>query len=454
MEKPSSGRLTEKILRDFTSDRRSKDKLIAIENIARLHHEVMRFNRDHSLSTVDESTNSMLEDIEYFEGKCLEFFKILDGIPSIPSIAPYFDDIWSGYQRCAKRMYGHLKMKVDTFEGQVNTFKCDLKSFVIQIDGIKSNSDTKLETNETLEIVDSPSSMDNIEQADRSLDAELENKELREELSKVESESSKLAQEKYEMIEKMCEMRNTIQNMESNQASLTPRPTASLDDLIDIFGDESISDNANEMIQTLHAQGKDAEKFLELHLQQLDVDLPPELDDFRSVWKSIVEAECDKEALTAALARRVGSTSQKFRFLEKKYILLQQENNEMKGQLSSFLEMEEKRALAKQRHEEAMHSERKSSIQRYLDMLADKGEDAWKDQLIGMGTGSDVPKLFRFVGKIRNKHMSKRDTEKLVREVWKDRSTTSSFKSMNLVDFLGNHLQKKVGIAAAVLEVR
>jgi hypothetical protein len=32
-----------------------------------------------------------------------------------------------------------------------------------------------------------------------------------------------------------------------------------------------------------------------------------------------------------------------------------------------------------------------------------------------------VPRLFKHSGKIRNKQMSKRETEKLVKEVWKER---------------------------------
>lgn len=32
-----------------------------------------------------------------------------------------------------------------------------------------------------------------------------------------------------------------------------------------------------------------------------------------------------------------------------------------------------------------------------------------------------MPKLFRHSGKIRNRHLSKRETEKLVKEVWKER---------------------------------
>lgn len=38
-----------------------------------------------------------------------------------------------------------------------------------------------------------------------------------------------------------------------------------------------------------------------------------------------------------------------------------------------------------------------------------------------MGQGPEIPKLFRLGGKVRNKHIAKRDTEKLVKEIWKER---------------------------------
>ena len=55
---------------------------------------------------------------------------------------------------------------------------------------------------------------------------------------------------------------------------------------------------------------------------------------------------------------------------------------------------------------------------------------------------------------MRNRHMSKRETEKLVKEVWKEKmSDASGGKDMELVDFLYTFLQKKVGIQSAVIEV-
>ena len=56
---------------------------------------------------------------------------------------------------------------------------------------------------------------------------------------------------------------------------------------------------------------------------------------------------------------------------------------------------------------------------------------------------------------MRNRHMSKRETEKLVKEVWREKmNDTTGGKETELVDFLYTFLQKKVGIQSAVVEVR
>jgi len=56
---------------------------------------------------------------------------------------------------------------------------------------------------------------------------------------------------------------------------------------------------------------------------------------------------------------------------------------------------------------------------------------------------------------IRNKHLSKRDTEKSIKEIWKARlEDQKGGQTSELSDFIYQHWQKKVGIAAAVVEVR
>lgn len=56
---------------------------------------------------------------------------------------------------------------------------------------------------------------------------------------------------------------------------------------------------------------------------------------------------------------------------------------------------------------------------------------------------------------VRNKQISKRETEKLVKEVWREKSEEmKSGRSTDLADFVFAHLQKRVGIVSAVVEVR
>ena len=56
---------------------------------------------------------------------------------------------------------------------------------------------------------------------------------------------------------------------------------------------------------------------------------------------------------------------------------------------------------------------------------------------------------------IRNKQVTKHFTEKTIKEIWKGRMAEhKSGKATDLCDFVCNHLQKKVGIMSAVIEVR
>ena len=50
--------------------------------------------------------------------------------------------------------------------------------------------------------------------------------------------------------------------------------------------------------------------------------------------------------------------------------------------------------------------------------------------------------------------MSKRETEKMVKEIWKDKlHEMRAGKHTDLVEFVFQHLHKKVGIVTAVVEV-
>eukprot|EP00854_Cymbomonas_tetramitiformis_P010900 gene10900-12897_t len=52
----------------------------------------------------------------------------------------------------------------------------------------------------------------------------------------------------------------------------------------------------------------------------------------------------------------------------------------------------------------------------------------WKDTFSGLGNGNDVPKFLRTTSKVRNRMMAKRDTEKLVKEIWQEKNKADAGK--------------------------
>lgn len=63
---------------------------------------------------------------------------------------------------------------------------------------------------------------------------------------------------------------------------------------------------------------------------------------------------------------------------------------------------ETRREENKKKREVEAVEEKAGPLEAYLEMLAAAtGEDAWKDGLLGMGSGPDIPKLFRLSGKVR-----------------------------------------------------
>eukprot|EP00002_Diphylleia_rotans_P018841 TRINITY_DN3647_c0_g1_i4.p1 TRINITY_DN3647_c0_g1~~TRINITY_DN3647_c0_g1_i4.p1 ORF type:complete len:647 (+),score=121.25 TRINITY_DN3647_c0_g1_i4:97-2037(+) len=74
----------------------------------------------------------------------------------------------------------------------------------------------------------------------------------------------------------------------------------------------------------------------------------------------------------------------------------------------------------------------------------------------GLGTSPDVPKYLRAAGKIKNRRMTKRDTEGLIKDVWKERmasiKTSSSKHKSKLSEYLYNYLQTHYGLHNVVVE--
>ena len=59
------------------------------------------------------------------------------------------------------------------------------------------------------------------------------------------------------------------------------------------------------------------------------------------------------------------------------------------------------------------------------------------------------------VSQVRNKAISKRETEKTIKEIWKEKmAETRLGKQTDLAEFMFNFFQKRLGISTAVIEVR
>ena len=79
----------------------------------------------------------------------------------------------------------------------------------------------------------------------------------------------------------------------------------------------------------------------------------------------------------------------------------------LKAELKSFqdaaayqAEMDLEAARSKQLREEESKFEKPHPLEIYLDMLAASDEASLKEGLMGMGSATDVPKLFRINGKV------------------------------------------------------
>lgn len=74
-----------------------------------------------------------------------------------------------------------------------------------------------------------------------------------------------------------------------------------------------------------------------------------------------------------------------------------------------------------------------------------------------MGNSTEIPRVFKTNNRVRNKNITKRQTEMLVKEIWKARMAhhrKAGKAGTSLVEMIFLHLQKTKGLQQAVLEVR
>uniref|UniRef100_A0A1D2A8U0 Translin-associated factor X-interacting protein 1 n=2 Tax=Auxenochlorella protothecoides TaxID=3075 RepID=A0A1D2A8U0_AUXPR len=178
------------------------------------------------------------------------------------------------------------------------------------------------------------------------------------------------------------------------------------------------------------------------------VSLPPEL------YGLLEHRGLTAEEVEGAILCSTQSTARRYAALHQAHVNLHAVCAAQAAQLEAQRQAELKRDIAKQKREEM--SEKKHPIQDFVEVLAAQPEEAWATHLIGMGQSNDVPRLFRVTGKVRNKNMSKRETEKLVKEVWALRVQDPAVrvgKAPELVEFLFTMFQKRMGIMTAVTEL-
>ena len=72
-----------------------------------------------------------------------------------------------------------------------------------------------------------------------------------------------------------------------------------------------------------------------------------------------------------------------------------------------------------------------------------------------MGNTPEMPRVFKTGSRVRNKNVTKRQTEMLVKEIWKARMThrKAGKAGMDLPQMIFLHLQKTKGLHQAVIEV-
>ncbi|DBB03290.1 TPA: Translin-associated factor X-interacting protein 1 [Trebouxia sp. C0006] len=93
-------------------------------------------------------------------------------------------------------------------------------------------------------------------------------------------------------------------------------------------------------------------------------------------------------------------------------------------------------------------------INEYIEMLEEEDEANLKADFPSMGTGPEIPRVFKTGSRVRNKNITKRQTEMLVKEIWKVRMAhrKAGKAGVELVEMIFLHLQKTKGLHQAVIE--
>ena len=95
---------------------------------------------------------------------------------------------------------------------------------------------------------------------------------------------------------------------------------------------------------------------------------------------------------------------------------MRREIQDSRDTLKRFMQTEQRKEIARKKREQQQR--KMKPLDNFLADL-ENGDLSKCKSFIGLGNGSDVPSFLRFHGKIPVKKMSKRETEKMTKEIWK-----------------------------------
>ncbi|QDZ20499.1 hypothetical protein HOP50_04g30170 [Chloropicon primus] len=128
---------------------------------------------------------------------------------------------------------------------------------------------------------------------------------------------------------------------------------------------------------------------------------------------------------------------------------MRREIQDAKDTLNRFMQTEQRKEMARKKREQQQR--KMKPIDLFLADLESSDLSKYKS-FIGLGNGSDVPSFLRFHGKVPVKKMSKRETEKMTKEIWKAKLEweAKTGDQFYLIDFVYIYLKDAVGIQSSI----
>ena len=144
--------------------------------------------------------------------------------------------------------------------------------------------------------------------------------------------------------------------------------------------------------------------------------------DFDALEAMLSRAPASTASRVASLETRVASLRKELLVLKKSGVVAPPSSAKAKSLPSSSSSPAAAAAAAATTATPSAPPPPQSPLEAFLAALDAAGEaEPWKEGFPGLGTLPEVPKLLRSAGRVRNKGITKRETERTVKEIWKER---------------------------------